>query len=143
MTPPTAPIILASALIYAVVLGVGVGVGLGLGTVRATERSYEPAGPFPSTAPRPAPSIAPLVCELGKYQPSGSRSCVICPVVTTNITDCERTVSTVNGQVPPGVPTELTNSTTVVDAVNEENINILVYLDARLPGTRAPIHYHP
>ena len=51
-------------------------------------------------------------------------------------------VTTINGQVPPGPATAVTESITPLDVV-DDNLQHLVYRDTREPGTRSPIHEHP
>lgn len=51
-------------------------------------------------------------------------------------------VTTINGQVPPGPATAVTESLTRLDIV-DDNVQHLVYQDTREPGTRSPIHEHP
>ena len=52
------------------------------------------------------------------------------------------TVTTVNGSVPPGEPTKVTSSETVLD-ITEDGTRHLVFRDVRPVGTRSPIHEHP
>lgn len=52
------------------------------------------------------------------------------------------TVSTINGEIPPNEPTRVTESTTLVDVV-EDGQRHLVFRDERPAGTRSPIHEHP
>lgn len=51
-------------------------------------------------------------------------------------------VTTINGQVPPGPATAVTESITLLDVV-DDGLQHLVYQDTREPGTRSPIHEHP
>lgn len=51
-------------------------------------------------------------------------------------------VTTINGKVPPGEPTAVVQSLTLLDVV-EGDLQHLVYRDTRQPGTRSPIHQHP
>lgn len=51
-------------------------------------------------------------------------------------------VTTINGQVPPGPATAVTESITLLDVV-DDGLQHLVYRDTREPGTRSPIHEHP
>lgn len=51
-------------------------------------------------------------------------------------------VTTINGEVPPGIPTAVDESVTLLDVV-DSGIQHLVYRDTRSPGTRSPIHEHP
>ena len=52
------------------------------------------------------------------------------------------TVVTINGEIPPNKPTALTESTIVVDVV-EDGQRRVVFRDERPAGTRSPIHEHP
>ena len=52
------------------------------------------------------------------------------------------TVSTVNGEVPPGSPTLIHTSKETLNVMRDGQ-HIRVYRDVREPGTRAPIHIHP
>jgi quercetin dioxygenase-like cupin family protein len=54
----------------------------------------------------------------------------------------EHEVTTINGEVPPNTPTMVTDSTIILDVVQDGQRH-LVYRDERPPGTRAPIHEHP
>jgi quercetin dioxygenase-like cupin family protein len=54
----------------------------------------------------------------------------------------EANVTTINGEVPPGDPTAVDESVTLLDVVDGE-LQHLVYRDTRRPGTRSPIHEHP
>lgn len=51
-------------------------------------------------------------------------------------------VTTINGEVPPGEPTKIDASVTLLD-VTDEGLQHVVYEDTRAPGTRSPIHVHP
>lgn len=51
-------------------------------------------------------------------------------------------ITTVNGAVPPGEPTAVTKSETLLDAY-DDSLEHLVFRDTRPPGTRSPIHEHP
>lgn len=51
-------------------------------------------------------------------------------------------VTKINGQVPPGDATAVTESVTLLD-VTDDGMQHLVYRDTRQPGTRSPIHEHP
>ncbi len=51
-------------------------------------------------------------------------------------------ITTINGEVPPGEPTKVNVSQTLLDVV-DEGLQHLVYQDTRQPGTRSPIHEHP
>ncbi|HPX36041.1 MAG TPA: cupin domain-containing protein [Mycobacterium sp.] len=50
--------------------------------------------------------------------------------------------TTVNGDVPPGVPAKLVDLTVVTDTVQVDGDRLLVMQGVRKVGTRAPIHYH-
>lgn len=52
------------------------------------------------------------------------------------------TVVTINGEIPPNEPTVVTESTTLVDVV-EDGQRHVVFRDVRPEGTRSPIHEHP
>lgn len=54
----------------------------------------------------------------------------------------ENAVTTINGEVPRNIPTRVTNSTTVLDVVQDGQRH-LVFRDVRPEGTRSPIHEHP
>ena len=51
-------------------------------------------------------------------------------------------VTTINGEVPPGAPTPVDESVTLLDVIDSD-VQHLVYRDTRSPGTRSPIHVHP
>ena len=50
--------------------------------------------------------------------------------------------TTLNGEVPPGVPAKLVDLTVVTDTVQVDGNRLLVMQGVRKAGTRAPIHYH-
>lgn len=62
--------------------------------------------------------------------------------VTTTPSPPAADVTTINGQVPPGPATAVTESITLLDVV-DDGLQHLVYRDTREPGTRSPIHEHP
>jgi quercetin dioxygenase-like cupin family protein len=51
-------------------------------------------------------------------------------------------VTTINGEAPPGEPTRVDGSETLLDVI-DDGLQHLVYRDTRSPGTRSPIHMHP
>lgn len=50
--------------------------------------------------------------------------------------------TTINGEVPPGVPAKLVDLTVITDTVQVDGNRLLVQQGIRKPGTRAPIHSH-
>ncbi|MGV0990893.1 MAG: cupin domain-containing protein [Mycobacterium sp.] len=50
--------------------------------------------------------------------------------------------TTINDSVPPGVPAKLVDLTVVTDTIGVDGDRLLVQQGIRIPGTRAPIHYH-
>lgn len=50
--------------------------------------------------------------------------------------------TTVNGAVPPGIMTKLSDLTVMLDTVQADGNRLLVQQGVRAPGTRAPIHFH-
>lgn len=67
----------------------------------------------------------------------------IVALLTAPVAHAELTsTTTINGEVPPGVPTKLVDLTVVTDTVQVDGDRLLVMQGLRKPGTRAPIHYH-
>jgi quercetin dioxygenase-like cupin family protein len=60
---------------------------------------------------------------------------------TTPTNKPQRLYTTINGEVPPGKVSSLTNSQELVNKIVRNN-EIRVLKGTRLPGTRAPIHVH-
>lgn len=77
-------------------------------------------------------------CSASTDDSSSPQDVVLSPAPSPPTAD----VTTINGAVPPGTPTAVDESVTLLDVI-DSGIQHLVYRDTRSPGTRSPIHEHP
>lgn len=57
--------------------------------------------------------------------------------------DVPKDLTMINGQVPPGKPSRVPSSVTLVSAKNSLGQDVFVFRDTRPAGTRSAIHIHP